>query len=987
LHDGGVMAEREKASKLAPAPLPRPQPPALAPAPAPASASDRSGASAAGAARSGPPGGNGVAAHAAHATRAAAPKVTAPRPADVIELQGQATFPATPELGEYIRQHGRDGADIRVKFGNVAKAGGTIRVASRDGTRFDTVHGTASASASAIPIDHELLAGPLAAIAPHLRIRIVDGAIGGWVAPAAKLEAPRALDKLLAEAGPALGLAGFDLSALNLQNTIDAGVLKLGTLRPVRVRLAGWLEMMLDLGLENDVVRLVARGDVNVRGLAQGALEVIRASGEVTGSAELAVQLPKLSGKVTARYAGGELSIRGTLAYATEKLRGSVEVVVMDAAEAEKAARAQIDPQQLVAGASGAGGDAEGGAAGGSHKPPPAKKGERGLAGWGELDFAFTDWLTGKAKAIFDPAGHVTVIGKIAPPKSIELLAERSFQTRLFGANLTARYGLPYVADVHVGLGVELGAAARLGPAVLSDLVVEGTYSTDPAVANAFAITGALRLSAYAGLNLRFEGKAGLTVLDHDVDIGAAVTGTAGVKGYAEARPTIGYREKADPAAGKQGEYYLKGRLELAAQPFLSLGGELFVRLDSPMWSPAPDKTWTWPLFALEYPVPGEFGIAAEIDHVIGSKQLPEIQWGKADFDASKFTDSLLDRQIPDKRVGGEVQKPGTWKGEAAPPPKAAAPAPTPAPAAVGAGKAPGTAAPKLGAPSAKAGKGGQQPDEARNVPKTPEASRRWLEGMKALGELHDRAEQDPETAGEIHAHLAAIKQRFGFTKLEPHLRGDYWVIDAELNPGKNDGPKQPTVKRAPPTPDELRALSEKLQTIADNAGRLGKKPGDAEPARPTPAARPARPPVSTAQLIADMAAIAARNRPDIDVPLLQPSQYAAFDTKIRQAIKRISTRLGLLSIQAGLNREAIHYYAQALGQPGYRPRVTVFKGVLVDGHHRLIAGEVADKLGQIDIGQLDEKPPFFNQRNKTPRPFGEINFEIFSERPGWQQT
>lgn len=136
------------------------------------------------------------------------------------------------------------------------------------------------------------------------------------------------------------------------------------------------------------------------------------------------------------------------------------------------------------------------------------------------------------------------------------------------------------------------------------------------------------------------------------------------------------------------------------------------------------------------------------------------------------------------------------------------------------------------------------------------------------------------------------------------------------------------------------------------------------------------------AQLIEEMAAIAARRRPDIDVPLLQPSQYAAFDTKIRQAVKRIWTRLKLLSIQGTLNREAIHYYAVALGQPGYRPRVLVFNGVLVDGHHRLIAGEVAGKLGQIDIGQLDKKPPLFNKDNKTPRPFGEINFEIYSERP-----
>jgi len=715
-------------------------------------------------------------------TPAAAPVVTARPPSDVIELQGQATFPVSPELGEYIKQHGSGGADIRVKFGNISKAGGTIRIASSDGSRFHTVPRVPSA----IPIDHELFAGPLGEINPQLRIQIEDSQISGWAAPAAALDAAHALDRLIAEAGPALGLGGFDLSALRLQNAIEAGVFRFGTPRPVAVQLAGWVAMQLDLGLENDAVRLRATGDVNVRGLARGSLVIARDGKGVTGSAEMAAQLARFSGKVTATYASGALSIQGTLDYATEKLRGSLTVVVMEASEAEKAARAQIDPQHLAvqsAEATGEGAQPQrhGGAKSGRHGT-----GERGVAGWGELDFAFTDWLTGKAKAIIDPAGDITIIGKIAPPKSIELMAERAYSARLLDASITARYGLPYVADIHAGIGIQLGAIARLGPAVLTDIAVEGTYSTNPAAQTAFAITGALRISAYAGLNLRFEGKAGLTLLDHHVDLGAAVTGTAGVKGYAEARPTLGYREKADPAAGKKGEYVLQGHLELAAQPFLELGGELFVRLDSPWWSPAPDQTWTWPLFSLAYALSGEFGIAADVEHVIGSGQPPELHWGKAAFDAGKFTDSLLDRQIPEKRGGGDAQKPAAWKGAAAP---ASPAAPGAARAPGGAAKAPGTAEPKAGAGGAKAAKGGQTPDEARNVPKTPDASRRWLEGMKALAELHDRAEKDPETPAEIHQHLAAIKQRFGFTRLESRHQGGYWIITAALNPEASQPP------------------------------------------------------------------------------------------------------------------------------------------------------------------------------------------------------
>jgi hypothetical protein len=774
---------------MGPAPdkVAKPAPPAISPpAPTPATVTPTS-------AKGSPPGGNALAASAVPT----AP--TAP-----IDLQNQSTFNPSAELAEYIHTQKGHGAAIPVKFGNVSKAGGTIQIASRDGKSFHTVdHG----GPQSIPIDHEFLA-PLASFDPQLRIRIEKDAITGYAAPKKTLGAVNAIDKVLVDAAPALGLVGFDLGRPNFQNTIEAGVFKLGTKQDIQVTLAGWITMNLGLGLENDAVRFNAKGKVSVRGLAEAELGLARdPKGAVTGQTDLAVNLAKFSGKATAIYVNGEVSVKGTLSYATEKLHGSITVVVMEASEAEKAARAQIDPQNLITETTS---DKEKGA-----KPEKFKKGERGVAGWGELDFAFTDWFTGKAQVIVGPAGYITIIGKIAPPKSVELMKERAWDTNLFSIDIMARYGVPYVADIHVGIGVGLGAVARIGPGVLTDIAVEGVYSTDPTVLNAFSITGAFRISAYAGLNLRFEGKAGLTILKHDVDFGAALTGKAGVKGYAEARPTLGYREKADPAAGKKGEYFLQGHLEIAAQPFVGLDGELFVRLDSPWWSPAPNKTWTWPLFSLEYPLPGEFGIGADIDYVIGSNQFPEIKWGKADFDASKFTDSLLDDKIPQKKVGGDLPKAGSWKGAAPPPPTAAPAAPATA------AKAPGTAAPKAGSPALAGGKGGgQKPEEAVAVAKTPEASKRWLEGMHALSELHVQAEKEPETSTEIHERLDVFRKKYGFTKLEAQPEGDYWVIDAELNPTTGKSGKKPNAKKAKHDP------TKELMPEEGEVGHYGSLPG-----------------------------------------------------------------------------------------------------------------------------------------------------------------
>jgi len=675
-------------------------------------------------------------------------------PEDVVELKGQTTFNPSEAWKTYLASV-RKPTLVPAKFGTLAA--GHLPIARDKGETYKT------SGDGKLELAHPLFKD--LPVAPYLSVGVDDSKISGRIA------IPGAGDifDAFTEFADKLQMVGFQLKRPPKPiNEIQNGNLVLKAPN-IPLSLAGWLSGNLEIGLENENITFKGTATVKVRGLAEGTLELARAAtGAVSGKVSLAASIAKFSGTVTATYLNGEVSVTGQLSYTTEKMKGTVTVVVMEAAEAEKKAREQIDPENLVADSAS---DKE-------KKPEKFKKGERGIAGWGELDFAFTDWFTGKAKVIFGPAGYITVVGKIAPPKSLELMKERVWNTRLFGLDLKARYGVPYVADIHVGFSIELGAVARIGPAVLTDIVVDGVYSTDPTVFNSFSISGAFRISAYAGLNLRFEGKAGLTLLGHDVDFGAAITGKAGVKGYAEARPTLGYRETAGLDAGKKGEYYLKGHLELAAQPFVGLDGELFVRLDSPWWSPAPDKTWTWPLFSLEYPLPGEFGIAADIDYVIGSGQFPEIKWGKADFDSSKFTDSLLDDKIPPKKVGGDVPKAGSFKGEQPPPPTAPPSAPS------GDAKAPGASEPKAGSPAAKGGAGGgQTPTEASNVPKDPAVAKRWLAGLEELARLQTHAEKDPEDEQEIAGHLDHIKKTYGFKDLRATAQGDEWIVHADMNP------------------------------------------------------------------------------------------------------------------------------------------------------------------------------------------------------------
>ncbi len=698
----------------------------------------------------------------------------------VVDLLGKADFEPTPELAKHLEKAGAAGADVRVRLGSMSSVS-LLRV-KKVGRRYVTVEDRPQV----VPISHSLFV-PAPGLSPVLRVRIGAGgsgsAITGYLASAAAPESKSGLARSIGDNPSSIGLRGFELPTASLENELSGGTLTFGTKRPMRFELGGWVHGDLSFGLSNRTVTFDATANLHARGLRDAELRLSRdGKGNVVGSARLAVDLgDKFTGAATATYRDGDIAISGELSYASEKFRGKLGLMVADVAAAEQMVKAQLDPLgvQPVAGVGGAGGA----------RPAPVsgargKKGERGIAGWGTLDFAFTDWLVGKAQVVYGPSGHLTVVGKIAPPQRLDLMkTPKGVKKPLVPeTRIEASYGLPYIADVHVGIGVSLSANAELGPITMTDLGIEGVYSTDPTVCNAFSITGALRAQAKAGLSLDVKGYAGLRILKHSVNFGAAIKGDAGIKAYAEARPTLGYREVASPTAGKQGEYYLKGHLEMAAQPVLALGGRLFIELDSPWWSPAPDKTWEWPLGKLEYPLPTQLGIGADIDYVVGSGQWPEVKLTQPSFNPGKFVDTLMDDKLP-ARGGraGTQQKQGQWQGVAPTKPTAAPPTVAKKPA----------VEPKA-EPSASTGKpkkGKQTPEEKKSVPQSQDVAARWNAGMEALGELRKRSEKDPETQAEIQQHLAELKSRHGFTKLSADRSGDLWLVDAAMNPEKKDIP------------------------------------------------------------------------------------------------------------------------------------------------------------------------------------------------------
>jgi len=551
---------------------------------------------------------------------------------------------------------GRQRSRVSTRFGKLAD--GAIEVETRAKGKYQVRN-------QRLSLSHPLFAriGEAApGLAPCIEVNVASEKIEGRVgfAAGAKLDA---FDAQIGKAPELLGLVGISLGALSgVVNSIAGGKLKVG-LSSVPITLGQAFSGKVTLVAEDETITFDASATINVKGLATGNLEMKRtADGLITGKAAVGLQLPKnLSGSVDVAWDGRAVSGEGKVGYKGEKLSGDVTLRLMERAQAQQLEeQKKAPPEQAPPAPSPAAAKA-------------AKKVDYVVFGEGDLAFAFNAWLNGTAHVIVDPKGYVTIIGKITPQQEFELFPQKDYVKPLFKVEIRASYGIPVVGNIFIFANVGMDAFAKLGPAKFYKIIVQGTYSTDPTKARDFSIQGTLNISAAAGARLRGEAGAGLEVLGHDIKAGAGVNGIAGIKGYAEATPTIGYREKAAPGEDRKGEWFIRGDLEIVGQPFLCLSGDLFVEIDAPWWSPVPDKKWTWPLGGKEWPLGSSLGFGASIDYVFGSGQWPKLDLKPVEFSADKFmTDLYADKAKSGK--GGDIEKPGKWNDKnskaADPPPK-----------------------------------------------------------------------------------------------------------------------------------------------------------------------------------------------------------------------------------------------------------------------------------------------------------------------------
>jgi DNA/RNA non-specific endonuclease len=692
----------------------------------------------------------------------AGPRVTlgAAPPGPEVSLKGKSTFEPPPSVADYLKTHPRGGGEVVVRFPGLAA--GVIRVQEHRG-KYSTPD-----ELQAIDIQHPALE-PLRSVglSPLLAVQIANNAITGYVTVSTGRRPLAGRGEIVSQIrrhSAALGMLGMgDLRTPTFENKLDGGALSLKT--DLAFTLGAFLRGTGSLGLSDDVVTFTAHASASVGKIANPALDLTRRpDGVIEGRAEIPIALKNFSGNFVITFAGGIVDASGTFRYTTEKFSGEVTLLITDAQTARNVAYQHLPPEAIDASARNAAGGSAVAAAPSSSGPKP---GPRAVAGWGTLDVHYNDWLSGKALVVVDSQGHVTVVGKITPPAKVEFPQTKlDYEHQIFAFEVRASYGVPVVGNVFLFAGVGLFALAKISPLTLSKIEIVGTYSTDPAIFNSFSLSANLNISALAGIRLRAEGGVGIEIADHDIKIGAALTATAGIRAYVDATPLIGYRELADPTVGRRGEFYIHGEAEIAAQPFLALGGELFVKLVTPWWSPVSDHTWTWPLGELTYPLPGEIGVGADVDYIFGSGKLPTISPKKVDFNADRFMSDLMDDNVPHGSAA-EVKKPGRWNERLQAPP--APPAP----------------------PQIKDTKG---PGKRKDDKPVKESGKTWAAGMKAVGQLKQRGETHPYGAAEIDAALKTIKSQHGFSILQAKPVGDNWEIAATL--GKDSLKKPLRIKR-----------------------------------------------------------------------------------------------------------------------------------------------------------------------------------------------
>jgi hypothetical protein len=488
-------------------------------------------------------------------------------PDHVVELKGHPRLDLEPIQVLQI-QLSDDPVSIPVRFAHLAW--GTVQVAgSFDGLQtFHTPH------PRVIALDHPGLPSLDEASVPALLVEVRGGVVSGEIvtvseANQASMRRPGPGFRPIDTANLPRVMALEDLQNLRIgavENKLRDGHLTFHV-RDMAYDLHGVFPGHGHFDLDDERHHLTADAHVEAKGVKKQTVAVGRDDlGQIRARSDsLSVELStpegqKLAGTLHARFGRGVFDIRGTVSYSGgDVANGQVTVLITDEAAAWASVRQRL----------------------GDQAPPVAEStgAPHGLAfvGWGELEFKVNEWLTGTGEVVLDPDGYVTVLGQLRPTKVLTLFPVKATEPKDLIKPERRKVIVPvYGVPVELAATLTLRAHASAGPATLSDIAVDGLFTTRPHQPTEFRISGTFAFPASAAVDLGAMGSVSLpSILRHLGSLEAGLEGKAVLNAQALARPHIGRRRHGtDPS---KASYYLGGRLQAAAELNLGLDGGVYI--------------------------------------------------------------------------------------------------------------------------------------------------------------------------------------------------------------------------------------------------------------------------------------------------------------------------------------------------------------------------------------------------------------------------
>ena len=577
---------------------------------------------------------------------------------NVVELKGKPLFSPSADLAAVIQSNPDGPTMVDVRFGTVAAGQIPIYYGSPPlpagmpkldlpPTGYQTPPAPERFPGWGIPLVHPAFPAHPAAV-PMLWIEVHDSVVSGamgWLTRAALAERPDEFKAAIPLAQLFGGLADFDDLKLTglIIDSLSNGRLVFSadrlTFRSGTFTGTGRLNVVdeayeLDAGLDVPVTGLPAGARVPIATKTTGFIDTIHATKTWRFDHRIGTSGGHLSGTITATVGFGSLDVRGTGRYSNKNPRvsGSVTMVITSFDIAKENVRDHLGADAPVAIA-------------------PAGPGEQlAITGWGQLDFALNEWLSGTAEVILHPEGWVTARGELLPTVVIGLFKQRADERTLGSWNPPGIpvYGVPGVGDVRVDASATLSGYGWIGPGALHDLRATGLISNHPDIVNRFDVGGILSAPAVAGLRLAVDvGLSGKFL--HVVEIVRASvrgTGEAELQLLAEAAALVGRRPS---AAGPDAEYFLKGTLSAAAELLLRLKLGLHGRVA--LWEPKlhlADRVWSL----------GKGAAQADFEYVLGRKDRSSfsLDFGTIEFDASAFAAAVARGEtLKDKDFTGKT--------------------------------------------------------------------------------------------------------------------------------------------------------------------------------------------------------------------------------------------------------------------------------------------------------------------------------------------